>query len=424
MSILDLRTVIFLEVVTVGICALVLTALWLQNRARFAGLGLWVLNFVLQTLGLSAFMFRGVIPDWISIIVANVFVLSATMLGYQGLERFFGKRRPQHFHVALLLVFALVHGYLTYGHPSLWARTLNIAFAILVVCGRTLWLLLRRIDAPMRPLTHWVRAVYGGYCLIFAVRIALFLVRGGPDDYFMSGLSEALFHIVFQVQFIFLTYAMTLMVNQRLLDELSFQEQKYFKAFHSSPYGLVLSRMEDGVIVEANTWFSKMMGYDGAEIVGKTSCELGLWPQREEREAMITELKAKGLIEGRERRYTRKTGETITALYSAELFPFGGETLVLASLADISARKRAEEEREKLVSEREHVLSALKVLNGLLPICASCKKIRDDGGYWNQLEDYITQHSEADFSHSLCPECMAALYPEEAEEGKEAVAAG
>ena len=70
---------------------------------------------------------------------------------------------------------------------------------------------------------------------------------------------------------------------------------------------------------------------------------------------------------------------------------------------------------EDLVKERtadlEKALSDVKLLSGFLPICASCKKIRDDKGYWNQIESYIQQHSEAEFSHSICPECAEQLYP-------------
>ena len=57
----------------------------------------------------------------------------------------------------------------------------------------------------------------------------------------------------------------------------------------------------------------------------------------------------------------------------------------------------------------------VKVLKGLLPICAKCKKIRDDKGYWNQVEIYIHEHTEADFSHGICPDCMKELYPEYSE---------
>lgn len=79
---------------------------------------------------------------------------------------------------------------------------------------------------------------------------------------------------------------------------------------------------------------------------------------------------------------------------------------------DITERKRAEEEREKLIVQLQQALAQVKQLSGFLPICASCKKIRDDQGYWRQVEEYIREHSEAEFSHSICPDCAKRLYPE------------
>ncbi len=70
------------------------------------------------------------------------------------------------------------------------------------------------------------------------------------------------------------------------------------------------------------------------------------------------------------------------------------------------------EEQKRIVFELQAALREIKTLGRLLPICASCKKIRDDKGYWNQLESYISKHSEVQFNHSLCPECIEKLYPE------------
>ncbi|MGD0283559.1 MAG: response regulator [Dissulfurispiraceae bacterium] len=70
------------------------------------------------------------------------------------------------------------------------------------------------------------------------------------------------------------------------------------------------------------------------------------------------------------------------------------------------------EEREKLILDLQDALAKVKTLSGMLPICASCKKIRDDKGYWNQIEAYISEHSEALFTHAICPECAKKLYPE------------
>lgn len=77
---------------------------------------------------------------------------------------------------------------------------------------------------------------------------------------------------------------------------------------------------------------------------------------------------------------------------------------------EMDERKKVEAEREKVIEELKHTLAKIRTLTGLLPICASCKKIRDDKGYWNQIESYISSHSEAEFSHGICPECAKKLY--------------
>lgn len=79
---------------------------------------------------------------------------------------------------------------------------------------------------------------------------------------------------------------------------------------------------------------------------------------------------------------------------------------------DITKRKQIEEERNQLIKSLQDSLAKIKTLSGMLPICASCKKIRDDKGYWNQIETYLHKHSEAEFSHGICPECAKKLYPD------------
>lgn len=79
---------------------------------------------------------------------------------------------------------------------------------------------------------------------------------------------------------------------------------------------------------------------------------------------------------------------------------------------DVSERMYAERERERLIAELQDALNKVKTLSGLLPICAFCKNIRDDGGYWHQVEAYIKAHSEANFSHGVCPDCAKQHYPE------------
>lgn len=79
---------------------------------------------------------------------------------------------------------------------------------------------------------------------------------------------------------------------------------------------------------------------------------------------------------------------------------------------DITARIWFEDERDKLLEQLRETLAKVKTLSGMLPICASCKKIKDDRGYWNRLEEYVRDHSEAEFSHGMCPDCEKKAYEE------------
>ncbi len=92
--------------------------------------------------------------------------------------------------------------------------------------------------------------------------------------------------------------------------------------------------------------------------------------------------------------------------------PDGTRDRAVEVVRDITERKKIEEEREKLISDLQTALAKIKTLSGIIPICAKCKKIRDDNGYWTQVEEYIRDHTTAEFSHGLCPECVAEMEKE------------
>lgn len=102
-----------------------------------------------------------------------------------------------------------------------------------------------------------------------------------------------------------------------------------------------------------------------------------------------------------------KYGETYLSITIA---PFS-QGAIITSL-DITEQKTVENDRIHLIAELQRALNEVETLRGLLPICAGCKKIRDDQGYWNHIELYFAKHSHLDFTHTLCPECVQHYYPE------------
>jgi PAS domain S-box-containing protein len=151
------------------------------------------------------------------------------------------------------------------------------------------------------------------------------------------------------------------------------------------------------------------------EIIGKTTFDFNppeLAKLYMEDEKHVIESR-QPMIEKEERAVHRETGEQRWHLTSkVPLIDTQGNVTGIVGIArDITERKQAEAERERLIKELQNALADIKVLSGLVPICSSCKKIRDDKGYWTQLEGYIQEHSQAKFSHGVCPDCMKRLYP-------------
>ncbi len=108
--------------------------------------------------------------------------------------------------------------------------------------------------------------------------------------------------------------------------------------------------------------------------------------------------------------HCKRDGTPFPAVITLSPLVIGEKKFVLAIARDITHRRQAEEAREQLIKSLHEALEKVKTLSGLVPICSKCKKIRDDKGYWNQVEVHIQNHTYAKFSHGICPECSDELY--------------
>ncbi len=223
------------------------------------------------------------------------------------------------------------------------------------------------------------------------------------------------------------------MTKEQLMQELAELRQRVAEIEKSEPerqrveealresekkYRLVVENINEAIVVAQDERF-KFVNPKTMEILGYGEDELTSRPFMyfiyPDDRAMVAEKYLK-----------RLRGEMVPPVYSFKVVAQDGRTKLvevstvaiiwdsrpatLIFLRDISERKRAEAEREKLVRDLQKTLAEVKTLKGILPICASCKKIRDDKGYWRQIEAYIRDHSEAEFSHGLCPDCAKKLY--------------
>jgi diguanylate cyclase (GGDEF)-like protein len=220
MSILDPRTVLISYVISNAICALAMLSLWRQRHRHAPELGFWLADFVMQFLAVLLIVLRGRVPDFFSIVIASALVMAGTLVLYIGLERYVGKPSRQRYNYALLAVFIAVHAYFTYARPSILARNLNFSIALLVICSQCAWLMLRRVDAEMRPSTMPVGWAFVAYSVVSAARIPVDLAVPPATDLMKSGLYDTLVILTYEMLFIALTFTLLLMRNHRLIEVL------------------------------------------------------------------------------------------------------------------------------------------------------------------------------------------------------------
>lgn len=200
---------------------------------------------------------------------------------------------------------------------------------------------------------------------------------------------------------------------QRKQAETELKEERAYleELFESSPVAIVVADA-DSQISRINKEFTNIFGYESEEVVGENIDELLATEQLRKEAEEITEKVAEGEKIAFETKRITKDGKKIDVAILGTPIKFEGEQVgVYGMYQDITDRKKIEAEREKLIKDLQNALQEVKTLSGLIPICASCKKIRDDKGFWTNVEEYITQHAEVDFSHAICPQCMKEKYP-------------
>jgi PAS domain S-box-containing protein len=195
--------------------------------------------------------------------------------------------------------------------------------------------------------------------------------------------------------------------KKRRIGEIVDSQRLYAQMFHNNHAIKLLIDPDDGSILDANQAACEFYGYLHEEITSISIFDINQLPRPEVTRRMQQARNSQRIdftfphrcADGSVRQMEVHSGR----------IKHGERELLLSILFDITEREQAERERERALSELRQTLEHVRTLRGLLPICSVCKKIRDDHGYWQQLEAYIARHSEATFTHGICPACEQKL---------------
>jgi PAS domain S-box-containing protein len=197
-------------------------------------------------------------------------------------------------------------------------------------------------------------------------------------------------------------------------ERLQESEDRFRRIFDDGPLGIIISDPNHRVL-KVNRAFCEMLGYAEEEVVGLSIEEL-TYPEDIEKSKNLSAQALTGEIPffRLEKRFVRKNGESFWVNLTATVIKDrkGKVLYAIGMIEEITNRKAAEQEREQLISRLKEAIANIRTLTGLLPMCAWCKKIRDDEGYWRRVEDYIKKRTDASFTHGICPQCLKKLAPE------------
>lgn len=159
-----------------------------------------------------------------------------------------------------------------------------------------------------------------------------------------------------------------------------------------------------GYFRRLNPAWERTLGFTRAELMSKPFIEFVHPDDRERTIAQNARVRTGGQALGFENRYLCSDGSYRWLFWNAT--PDFGDGVICGVARDITARKQAEEERARLVTQLEASLAEVKTLRDILPICSYCRKIRDDDDYWHSVEAYVARHTNSRFSHGICPDCL------------------
>lgn len=182
-------------------------------------------------------------------------------------------------------------------------------------------------------------------------------------------------------------------------------DERYRAFIENTMEGIVVLDSATGAVLDSNPHFRKLTGYGEEELKAMNVCAFAPGKEQSIRENLIA-VREKGRVSFGERAYRRKDGSELFAEVSAVALEGENGQIVYTVVHDVTERKREAQSRERMIAELEEAMTKVKTLSGLLPVCATCKKIRNDEGYWTQMEKYLADHAEVEFTHGICPDCF------------------
>lgn len=373
---IDIRTLSLIVALACVLEASALGYLYVYNK-KYPGVAWWVLGSTVMATGYLGLLLRDGIPSLlIAIILPNVLIVSGSLMVYVGILRFLNKKENPGLVLSLLFLFTAAFLYFTYVIGDISVRTAIISVFLAVINVLMAWALsgkkIPKLEGSARFLAA-ILIIQGSFLVLRSVFVLTIVPVGSLFTPTRLQTATALIFFIFGFLF---TIGLINLVNQRLNAEVTEAKEDFELIFHHSPVGVLVTRLDDGRIVDANEGFLRLTGFTRQEIIGSKTFEDQLWKNHGDHRLATEELKKIKKIEDFETVFHRKDTSGISCLLSARVVTLQETPHIIWVIRDITERKVAENalkeanKKLNLLSSitRHDITNQLTILSGYLDI--------------------------------------------------------
>ena len=356
---IEIHTLAFVIVITHLIQIIVFTYQYLINK-NYRGIEWWLMWSVAEVIGFVFLLLREITSIHVmAIILQNSFFIIGVIFLYIGVMRFFEKKENRIIIFIIFFLFITSFLFFLFVNDDIDVRGIIICVTLAIISFLSAHALLFYRPKSVVSSANFTAVVFFVHGCFFLFR-TIMLIIGINSDIFLSTVLNIATYIDALVCSILWTFVFVVMINQRLNSDMKEAKEEMELVFNTSPDSAVISRLNDGSILYANEGFSVLSGYSHDEAVGKSSLEINIWENPEDRERFVTELREEGFVENFESIIKRKDNSQMSGLISAKIINIQDVPHIISVTRDITNRKLAEEalrkseEKFRLLVENSH----------------------------------------------------------------------
>lgn len=373
---IDIRTLSLLVVIVNILQAIAIAFLYVTNR-KYRGIGWWLLGSTLTALGFFSLLLRDVTQIvFISIILANLLIVSGSLFIYIGIMRFLDKRENLRLVIPAYVLFIVLYFYFTYGVSDISARTAIISVFLAYYMFLTAWALLGKVPPAITDSARFIAAVEFSLACFFVFRAVYSLLILPVESLFTPTAMQNAAFLFFLGGGLLLTIGLIIMVNERLKGDVTEAKDHFELIFDTSPDGILISRLDDGIIIDINKGLTDLTGFSRDDLIGSPILDTHFYKYPDDRQTILDEIREKGVCENFEIIFRRKDGSELIAILSARIITLQDVTCILKVARDITDRKRAEQALQQANSKlnllssitRHDILNSITAMRGYLDL--------------------------------------------------------